>query len=141
MRLMHVFLISRIVHYWFFNFFFFKQKTAYEMRISDWSSDVCSSDLMLAKLRVEPGLQRLSIHVSALGQRYERFGHFAMIAVGYTNHQRFADGWMVIENFLDLAREYLEPANSNHVLQPIDDANVAIQIGRASCREREWQDV
>src|SRR3546814_10565595 len=26
--------------------FFFKQKTAYEMRISDWSSDVCSSDLM-----------------------------------------------------------------------------------------------
>src|SRR3546814_5155195 len=29
----------------FFDFFFFKQKTAYEMRISDWSSDVCSSDL------------------------------------------------------------------------------------------------
>src|SRR3546814_6825588 len=29
-----------------FCFFFFKQKTAYEMRISDWSSDVCSSDLM-----------------------------------------------------------------------------------------------
>src|SRR3546814_19015038 len=28
-------------------FFFFKQKTAYEMRISDWSSDVCSSDLIL----------------------------------------------------------------------------------------------
>src|SRR3546814_8784314 len=28
-------------------FFFFKQKTAYEMRISDWSSDVCSSDLQL----------------------------------------------------------------------------------------------
>src|SRR3546814_8556005 len=34
-------------------FFFFKQKTAYEMRISDWSSDVCSSDLShgLARLR------------------------------------------------------------------------------------------
>src|SRR3546814_14009145 len=30
-----------------FLFFFFKQKTAYEMRISDWSSDVCSSDLAL----------------------------------------------------------------------------------------------
>src|SRR3546814_3426249 len=29
----------------FVSFFFFKQKTAYEMRISDWSSDVCSSDL------------------------------------------------------------------------------------------------
>src|SRR3546814_10516418 len=38
---------------WFF-FFFFKQKTAYEMRISDWSSDVCSSDLGLAAIdRVE----------------------------------------------------------------------------------------
>src|SRR3546814_5523290 len=31
-------------------FFFFKQKTAYEMRISDWSSDVCSSDLLDQRL-------------------------------------------------------------------------------------------
>src|SRR3546814_7413369 len=31
--------------YLIYDFFFFKQKTAYEMRISDWSSDVCSSDL------------------------------------------------------------------------------------------------
>src|SRR3546814_3158985 len=31
-------------------FFFFKQKTAYEMRISDWSSDVCSSDLSAQRL-------------------------------------------------------------------------------------------
>src|SRR3546814_8620598 len=30
-------------------FFFFKQKTAYEMRISDWSSDVCSSDLGISR--------------------------------------------------------------------------------------------
>src|SRR3546814_5620077 len=41
-----------VLYYWFcvfvhriFLFFFFKQKTAYVMRISDWSSDVCSSDL------------------------------------------------------------------------------------------------
>src|SRR3546814_4110920 len=32
-------------------FFFFKQKTAYEMRISDWSSDVCSSDLIARCLK------------------------------------------------------------------------------------------
>src|SRR3546814_2534798 len=32
-------------------FFFFKQKTAYEMRISDWSSDVCSSDLLWVEHR------------------------------------------------------------------------------------------
>src|SRR3546814_4640278 len=35
-------------------FFFFKQKTAYEMRISDWSSDVCSSDLLQMALREYP---------------------------------------------------------------------------------------
>src|SRR3546814_3697274 len=40
-------------------FFFFKQKTAYEMRISDWSSDVCSSDLR--------SLLRLGFHL------YKRF--------------------------------------------------------------------
>src|SRR3546814_4225581 len=38
---------SRLVQSMTFEkFFFFKQKTAYEMRISDWSSDVCSSDLL-----------------------------------------------------------------------------------------------
>src|SRR3546814_9972997 len=35
-------------------FFFFKQKTAYEMRISDWSSDVCSSDLFGFRFRIGP---------------------------------------------------------------------------------------
>src|SRR3546814_1136019 len=39
MRILHVCVSCCVV------FFFFKQKTAYEMRISDWSSDVCSSDL------------------------------------------------------------------------------------------------
>src|SRR3546814_2625962 len=33
-------------------FFFFKQKTAYEMRISDWSSDVCSSDLVEIRIPI-----------------------------------------------------------------------------------------
>src|SRR3546814_2434528 len=37
-------------------FFFFKQKTAYEMRISDWSSDVCSSDLISVRLKGETRL-------------------------------------------------------------------------------------
>src|SRR3546814_4192364 len=36
--------------------FFFKQKTAYEMRISDWSSDVCSSDLMREMLSTTAAL-------------------------------------------------------------------------------------
>src|SRR3546814_5028893 len=45
------YMLSSVVSYLPFtssllSFFFFKQKTAYEMRISDWSSDVCSSDLL-----------------------------------------------------------------------------------------------
>src|SRR3546814_8251362 len=51
-------------------FFFFKQKTAYEMRISDWSSDVCSSDLpivgVMADLQVIDGLLRHSGDVEDL---------------------------------------------------------------------------
>src|SRR3546814_9203897 len=45
---------------------FFKQKTAYEMRISDWSSDVCSSDLQF-RLPVESGLLAVGAH--AVGVR------------------------------------------------------------------------
>src|SRR3546814_5248617 len=47
-------------------FFFFKQKTAYELRISDWSSDVCSSDLLRAQAKgplfrtIARGTKRLS---------------------------------------------------------------------------------
>src|SRR3546814_1784008 len=40
-------------------FFFFKQKTAYEMRISDWSSDVCSSDLPSPSSRLFNSRQRI----------------------------------------------------------------------------------
>src|SRR3546814_7865411 len=52
-------------------FFFFKQKTAYEMRISDWSSDVCSSDLE----REEP-----------------RHGVFGRHVVARIKHHQEADG-------------------------------------------------
>src|SRR3546814_3049031 len=38
-------------------FFFFKQKTAYELRISDWSSDVCSSDLFGQRCESRSGAQ------------------------------------------------------------------------------------
>src|SRR3546814_4591481 len=41
-------------------FFFFKQKTAYEMRISDWSSDVCSSDLGEDQTLMRVGYARVS---------------------------------------------------------------------------------
>src|SRR3546814_7019623 len=46
------------IYFCFFGFFFFlfKQKTAYEWRISDWSSDVCSSDLVARLVLLEPEL-------------------------------------------------------------------------------------
>src|SRR3546814_3995942 len=46
-------------------FFFFKQKTAYEMRISDWSSDVCSSDLVLGGAMGLVGLAGLPLRAAA----------------------------------------------------------------------------
>src|SRR3546814_4047561 len=53
-------------------FFFFKQKTAYEMRISDWSSDVCSSDLVLytpsIKITVSPATAELAALLSEHGE-------------------------------------------------------------------------
>src|SRR3546814_8503320 len=56
---------------WLFEYlfcFFFKQKTAYEMRISDWSSDVCSSDLLDASAAKRPRFDPLreSCHQSAM---------------------------------------------------------------------------
>src|SRR3546814_9177504 len=46
-----------------FYFFFFKKKTAYEMRISDWSSDVCSSDLLRVLCHV-PWWFRQQVHLA-----------------------------------------------------------------------------
>src|SRR3546814_1432909 len=57
-RLMHVSLCVLLL------FFFLKQKTAYEMRISDWSSDVCSSDLhrgRTMRLIILPQLVRIAL--------------------------------------------------------------------------------
>src|SRR3546814_7551360 len=56
-----------------FSLLFFKQKTAYEMRISDWSSDVCSSDLRVRRAvaqrqRVEIGLAQFGMIQPPLGE-------------------------------------------------------------------------
>src|SRR3546814_3089197 len=60
--------------------FFFKQKTAYEMRISDWSSDVCSSDLIGGNTGIAPH-QHASKIDRAKGQHCK-------------DNQLYADGWL-----------------------------------------------
>src|SRR3546814_9228260 len=93
-------------------FFFFKQKTAYEMRISDWSSDVCSSDLQ-ADLRAP-------VDVAALPPA----GDGRQIVRGGGRHRLARPArWIDIETVIAL-----EPQHTH-----------AEQIGRASCRERVCQ--
>src|SRR3546814_10397814 len=56
-----------------FVIFFFKHKTAYDMRISDWSSDVCSSDLKNKKILNRMELMQVFGVVDALADTQRRF--------------------------------------------------------------------
>src|SRR3546814_7329395 len=97
-------------------FFFVKQKTAYEMRISDWSSDVCSSDLLDTPLSVY-----LKLADGPYTYRFEsveggeRFGRYSIIG-------------------LPAARVY---AFAGHTLYATEHGE--LEIGRASCWGRECQ--
>src|SRR3546814_15147483 len=67
------------MHSFLFVVFFFKQKTAYDMRISDWSSDVCSSDLRLLHISTAKS-DRPFVHVDCASLpaeliESELFGH------------------------------------------------------------------
>src|SRR3546814_2772483 len=93
-----------------YSFFFFKQKTAYEMRISDWSSDVCSSDL--------PGnLTRLD------ELRRRRIEHLI-------GHQRCGN----LPAFRGPVQDVFDDCRAGIGINP--DLH---EIGRASCRERVCQ--
>src|SRR3546814_2967976 len=72
-------------------FFFFKQKTAYEMRISDWSSDVCSSDLAGAT-----GDFARSLQAQHRLLRTERSHYPAMFRAAYTRYPRIPAGTLEI---------------------------------------------
>src|SRR3546814_3972713 len=75
-------------------FFFFKQKTAYEMRISDWSSDVCSSDLLVDRGEDHPFPHR----------RVARVGHRG-IGLAQRAQDGGGIGQVVFPAFLDLRSE------------------------------------
>src|SRR3546814_5497773 len=98
-----------LVRYFFFLFFFFKQKTAYEMRISDWSSDVCSSDLLFNLWYGVVPHQWITLADNEWSWRSDRL---------------VAGPWGILE-----ANRFL----------PFTITYVVLQIGRASCRERVCQ--
>src|SRR3546814_8161749 len=68
--------------------FFFKQKTAYEMRISDWSSDVCSSDLLFTQAMVFNYTKYPNAAKEYLRFMWEReqYAPWQQAALGYISH-------------------------------------------------------
>src|SRR3546814_631048 len=80
-------------------FFFFEQKTAYEMRISDWSSDVCSSDLLSGRIRVpgDKSISHRSIMLSSLAEGVTEVEGFLEGEDALATLQAFRDMGVVIE--------------------------------------------
>src|SRR3546814_9619130 len=100
-------------------FFLFKQKTAYEMRISDWSSDVCSSDLYHLNARED-------------GEFWKYCRNMALPDAIRDKIALFAASGRIGRDVDDLFRD----ASWAQVM-----LGQGIEIGRASCRERVCQDV
>src|SRR3546814_5471729 len=101
----------------FIFFFFFKQKTAYEMRISDWSSDVCSSDLLQVRDRLDRARNGGEGNVRHEAEQHAR--KRALIDVREISGERNLEV---------------------RIGRPQDRAARRIaKIGRASCRERVCQ--
>src|SRR3546814_8053368 len=66
--------------------FFFKQKTAYEMRISDWSSDVCSSDLPYQSPDAHSALHLYPVQIEDASQRRRVFEGMRTAGIGVNVH-------------------------------------------------------
>src|SRR3546814_8878438 len=72
-------------------FFFFKQKTAYEMRISDWSSDVCSSDLVFLGLVATGDIGKrnvVGVFIEHAGARFAEAESPALAAALHLAHEK-----------------------------------------------------
>src|SRR3546814_12530155 len=139
-----------------FFFFFFKQKTAYEMRISDWSSDVCSSDLIFlfdeplsnldAKLRVEMRTEIKKLH-QRLGTTIVYVTHDQIEAMTLATRIAVMRHGEIQQ--LGTPREiYDKPANTfvagfmgSPPMNMIPARLVKGELGRARGRERVWYDV
>src|SRR3546814_18502836 len=105
--------------------FFFKQKTAYEMRISDWSSDVCSSDL---------GLHESDRRLAAMSEIPQNGSPGILLA----HHLKKLKLPTFLREHEKLAR-HCAAENLDHTRFLLRLAELALKIGRASCRERVCQ--
>src|SRR3546814_5541867 len=107
--------------------FFFKQKTAYEMRISDWSSDVCSSDLtMLHAVINRPGVyDGFSANYSGAGFSGMRFKFHGLDSAGF-------DRWVATAK---ASGRTLDRAAYTALARPSENVPVmrfaTVEIGRA----------
>src|SRR3546814_2237527 len=100
-------------------FLFFKQKTAYEMRISDWSSDVCSSDLPSGTASAPPGQKSFCTSVTistSSGRSVREVAMPGSVRVG-TTPNTMEPGWGCDG----------------------DGQFIPYELGRGSCRERVCQ--
>src|SRR3546814_14997136 len=118
-------------------FFFFKQKTAYEMRISDWSSDVCSSDLIegvgLEEIAEEAARRHRAAYGKSSDTELDQGGAYAWRVHGEQH------GWTPdsVADLQHAVRGEL-PDKYRSFAASINEQSRR-QIGRASCRERVWQ--
>src|SRR3546814_15950333 len=125
-------------------FFFFKQKTSYELRISDWSSDVCSSDLKSFRISL---VRRFGVRSSA---RAEYDSSNDRVRLGYQSSGGYGVGaWSGSAN-VDIGPDTRSlNANGSYVANRADlslahttaystqtDSN---KIGIATCRDRVCQ--
>src|SRR3546814_9024811 len=118
---------------YFIKFIFVKQKTAYELRISDWSSDVCSSDLRnRSRTRQSAGSAEGLIHMEVVGlpeakldkviERYEML------------QAQMSAGGHGAEAFVRLSKEYAEVETLVQAIQAWRQKRQAVadlKIGRA----------
>src|SRR3546814_18101178 len=126
----------------FLCFFFFKQKTAYEMRISDWSSDVCSSDLDPYHgpgqahglcFSVQPGVRTPPSLVNIYKEMQSDLG-IPRASHGYLKHWA-SQGVLLLNNFLTV-ESGMAASHQGKGWEKFNDAAVAAATGRGSLRER-----
>src|SRR3546814_17897194 len=118
-------------------FFFVKQKTAYEMRISDWSSDVCSSDLLRGMGETATDRNRR--------RGLTRRATLLRAAALYEEAHADADGRVPARYDILYLPGWAPPASQPQAPRPGSAAArlaAALgQNGQESCSEREWQRV